>query len=145
MKIDIARRTFNLFSFAGKVIELLSVDLNRRIHGRQLLLRAREAGKACLYFVSRRTHRRGADGFACGILRVGRKAERKPRNVFLVLRGGKISRFGCAADKHRQHAGCHRVQRTAVTNAACMQDAAQLCHYIVRGKTLRLIHQQNAV
>ena len=57
MKIDIARRPFNLFSFAGKVIELLPIDLDCRIHGRQLLLRAREAGKSCLFFGKGRARR----------------------------------------------------------------------------------------
>lgn len=145
MNEDIARRAFHLFALAGKVVQLPAVYLDRRVHGRELLLRALKMRKPRPHRRKRRIFAGYLGCFAGSILRIGCVAKRKARDIFFVLRGRKIGRLGRPADKHRQHAGRHRVKRAAVANPAGAQDAAQLGHHVMRSKALRLIHQQNAV
>ena len=142
---DIARRTLHLPALAGQIVQLLAVHLDRRIHGRHLLLRTDKAPHHLLYRVFRGIAFAGLEHFAGDILRIRAVAEREPCNVFLILRCGKICCLGRTADEYRQNTGRHRIECAAVTDPARVQNTAQLGNHIVRGKALRLVHQQDAV
>ena len=128
---DIACRTLDFPSLAGQIVQLLAVHLDRRIHGRYLLLWADKAPYHLLYCVFRGVAFAGLEHFAGDILRICAVAERKPGNVFLILRCGKICRLGRTADEYRQNTGRHRVQCAAVTDPARMQNAAQLGYHVM--------------
>ena len=131
MHNDIACRTLDFPALAGEVVQLLTVHLDCRVHGRHLLLRTDKAPHHLLYRVFRGIAFAGLEHFAGDILRICAVAERKPGNVFLILRRGKIGRLGRTADKYRQNTGRHRVQCAAVTDPARMQNAAQLGYHVM--------------
>ena len=143
MHDDVARRAFDLPALACKVVQLLAVDLYRRVHRRDLLLRSDKAAHRTLHRIFRRDPVAGLHDLAGHILRIRAVAERKARDILLVLRCGEIRRLGRAADEHRQNAGRERIERAAVTDFPRVQDAAQLGHHIMRGEALRLVHQQD--
>ena len=138
---DRARCPLHRFSRAGRLVQRLSVHLYRGIHRRDLPPLAEEMRQdGC--------HRRGIHGggnrrllqnLPGDITRIGAAAQPEKRGVGFVRAQLHVHRLGCRADKNRQHAGCHRVQRAGVPDAPCAADAAQLCVYIKRCKALWLI------
>ena len=138
---DIARRTLHFPALAGQIVQLLAVNFHCRIHRRNLLLRTDKAAHGTFYRVFRGVAFAGLQDFAGHVLCVRAVAERETRHIFLVLRGSKIRSLGRTADEHRQNAGRHRVERAAVADLARVQNAAQLGYHVMRGETLRFIHQ----
>ena len=74
---------------AGQVVQLLAVHLDRRVHGRHLLLRTDKAPHHLLYRVFRGIAFAGLEHFAGDILRIRAVAEREPGNVFLSCAAAK--------------------------------------------------------
>ena len=136
---DVARRALNLLALAGEVVEFLPIDLDGRVHGRDLLLRAAETLQGIPHLVQGHPPVRPLDDRASRVLSVGGKAQGKAGLVGLVLRGGVVGSLGRPAHKNRQDTGGHGVQRAAVADLARPEDTAQLGHHIMRGKALRLI------
>ena len=58
--------------------------------------------------------------------------------------GQYIAGFGRLAHEHRQHACCHRVERTCVTEAFYPQHAAKFCDDVKGRPALRFVHRQYA-
>ena len=142
---DIPRRALDRLALAGKIIQLLSVHLDRGIHRRHLLLRAEECRQRPFDRCAISTYAAGAQRLPGHILRIRAETKRKARLIGFILRRGKVGCLGRAADKYRQHAGRQWVERAAVTDFPRVQNPAQLGHHIMRGKALRLVHQQDAV
>ena len=72
---DLARLARDLLALAGKVVELLAVDLDGRVHRRDLLDLAEKARQRRAHLVLRDGHGALFERFAGRILRVGHKAE----------------------------------------------------------------------
>ena len=58
--------------------------------------------------------------------------------------GQYIAGFGRLAHEHRQHACCHRVERTCVTEAFYPQHAAKFCDDVKGRPALRFVDRQYA-
>ncbi len=118
--------SLHLTAAAGDLVELFSADLDRRIHGRQLV---DLAAKACERGVQRGVGDVGIAPLqhgAGGILRVRRDAEAQPGEVFLLRSLGELHSARGAAEKHGEQPGRHRVERSGVTHALFVQRTAQL-------------------
>ena len=135
----------NLDPLPCQVVEPAAVDLDGRVHRRQLHNLPAELLQRRLHLSLARLHRRAGQHPSGGVEGVGGVAQLKGRGVALVLIGQDIAAFGGPAHKDGQHAGGHRIQRAGVADLAGAQQAAQLCHYIKGGKILRFVHDDNSV
>ena len=142
---DEKRHARDLAAAPGDLIELLPIDLERRIHRRHLQnipakLRQRRlqlrAGDAP---VTAAEHRAGR------VLRVGREAEAQARLLALTVIFGERHRARRAAGKHDQKAGRHRVERAGMAHAPLAEHAAELGHNVVARPVRGLIDQQDPV
>ena len=71
---DRAGLTLHGLSLAGQVVELLTVDFNGGVHGRDLLDIPQESRHGLLHIGGGNRYRVGLQGLAAGILGVGDKA-----------------------------------------------------------------------
>ena len=142
---NLARLPRNFLPGARQLVELLPADLDRGIHRRHLLLRAEKA---------RQDSRQRLRGNVCGllvqhragdVLRVGHDAGTQRGKVGLVRVLKKFHRARRTAQKDRQDARGHGVERAAVPNAFFVENAAQLGDHILRGPSGGLVHDQNSV
>ena len=99
------RGTLHLDAPTRQLVKALSVHTHRGIHRRRLL-----------------TEHRAGD-----ILRVRRYAQLKRCQVPLVLPRQDIARLCGAAEKKREHARRHRIERPRVAHAPLPRNPAQLC------------------
>ena len=138
-------RPRDLFSLAGKLIELLAVYLDGGIHGRKLVKLPRKAPERGFYTLACDRDRFFFQNLACCVLRVCDGAEPETRDVFLF---GGLKKFDSArgsADENGKNPRRHRVQRSAVPDALFVEHAAQLRGYVLTRPAIRLVDNQNSV
>src|SRR6266545_4752827 len=127
-------------------VQALAVQLDRRDHRRDLLLRAEEPLEAAR---DRRlvdaVDRRGAGRDAAGIERVGLGAEGDPGQVALGLHRQERQQPGGTAERDHQHAGGRRVERAAVPDAPLVRQAPDLGDHVVGGHPGRLVADEHAI
>ena len=106
---DIAGLPLYLLALSGQIIELLAVDLDGGIHGRDLRDRAGEAGEDG--FQRRPVHSdgMGLQRFPGRILGVGDQPQPQTGNILLFAVFREFYGTGSLSHKHRQNAGGHRV------------------------------------
>jgi hypothetical protein len=141
----------------------------RRLPGR--LMRARQPiASTSVDFLGRKRRRllqkrspkgveRSFDAIGCRHHAVIRRRRRTPRPVIgvggepesnrgvVTLRIGsqELREPGGAADHQEQHAAGQRIKRAGVTDAAFPQHAAYARHHVVRCRTDRFVHDEQAV
>src|SRR6266702_2249523 len=127
-------------------VQALAVQLDRRDHRRDLLLRAEEPLEAAR---DRRlvdaVDRRGAGRDAAGIERVGLGAEGDPGQVALGLHRQERQQPGGTAERDHQHAGGRRVERAAMPDAPLVRKAPDLGDHVVGGRPGRLVADEHAI
>ena len=140
-----ARLAFHGHALTRQLIQRLTVDLDRRVHGRHLHLRADKLRQHSQQFLlsggdgGSLQHRAGA------IAGIGTCAQTQGGAVGLVVVQLQIHRLAGTAAEHRQNAGGHGVQCTAVPQLAGAQHAAQLCNHIKAGPVHGLVYDQDAL
>ena len=127
-----------------QLVKGLAVALERRIHGRHLLLRTMG--------VLQHRRQRGAvegwngatlDDFARGIPGVGALAEPHRHRVALGAGEQRARHLGGFADADRQHAGCERIEAAGVAGLGTSQQVAYALQGRVGRQPRRLIEQQD--
>ena len=137
------RRAVDHDTLSCQLIEPLSLDGDRRIHGRDLLDLSQKPGN---YFVQHflcHVHlriRRCPD--SPHIFGVGLPAELYRRTIRLGLIRQDIAGTCCLSHQHRQHTGRHRVQRPRVSQPPHMQNTTQLADHVKGGEFRGLIHAE---
>ena len=132
-------------ALAGQLIEGLAVDLNSRVHGRRLHLGAEEPGQNSQQFLLPRRHRGRFQHGAGDVAGVGLHPQPQPGAVGLGVVELKVHGLAGPAAEHRQNAGGHGVQRTAVTQLAGAENAAQLGDDVKAGPLHWLIYDKDAL
>ena len=132
-------------ALAGQLIEGLAVELDCRIHGRRLHLRAEEPGQHRQQLGLPRRHRGRFQHGAGDVAGVGAQPQLQPGAVGLGVVELKVHSLAGPAAEHRQNAGGHGVQRTAVAQLAGAEDAAQLGDDVKAGPLHRLIYDKDAL
>ena len=79
------------------------------------------------------------------VLCIADLAELKSGGVRLGIVRQDAAGFRRIADKYRQHTCCHRIERSCVTEALHVKNAAQLSDHIKGCPALRLVDQQDTV
>ena len=140
-----ARLALHGHALARQLIQRLAVDLDCRVHGRHLHLRADKLRQHSQQFLLS-----GGDGCnlqhrAGAVAGIGACTQAQGGAVSLVVVQLQVHRLAGTAAEHRQNAGSHGVQRTAVPQLACTQHAAQLCHHVKAGPVHGLVYDQDAL
>ncbi len=139
MDTDRARLPLDLYPLPRKITELFAADLERRVHRRDLQNLPGEPGSGLPHLRFGHLHRMFRHHRPGDIEGIGFQPQPKDGSIPLILIRQKITRLGCAAQKQRKHAGCHRVERARMADPARLGDPPQLCHHIKRGEALRLV------
>ena len=142
---DGAGLTLHLPALPGEVTQLLAVDLQRGIHGRDLHDLPPEAfqhlGKLFLCHADLPAGKYRAGG----ILGIGGDAQKQLRFVGLFGVFKKLYAPGAAPHKHGQHTGSHGVQRTAVADAPGAEHPPQPRRHVLTRPPGGLVDNHNSV
>ena len=146
--IDFHRTRCPLYLFSGsrQLVELLSVDLERRIHRRYLHIRTNKALRRpadcrfCQLF--RRFLRKNR---SCHILRIGFGSQQKNCLIRLPLIRQKVAQLRALPQTYREYALRCRIERTRMTDLFLSQNAPELRHHIVGRKPRFFINVYHTV
>src|SRR5438093_13444914 len=142
---DLARRALDLEAAARELVERHAVTLERRVHGRHLLLAPGEArGDRIERGLRERRDGRRVDRRAGAVERVGRGAEADRALVRLLLDEEVARHLGRLAEAEREEAARERVERTQVPDLGPPEPRLERTDYAGRGRPLRLVDQEDA-
>ena len=121
-----AGRPLHLSALSGQIVQLLPVDFDGGIHGRDLLDVSGKPGQHRRQLFRRDGGMPLLQHPAGDILRIGDKTQTQHGDIFLLTAFGKGDAAGGLSHKHRQHAGGHGVQRPGVAHLSGFQNSPQL-------------------
>ena len=131
------------FALPGQLIERLTVDLDRRVHGRGLHPGAEELRQNGQQLLFPCRYRGGLQHSAGHIPGIGALAQPEDSAVGLGVVELQINCLAGPAAEHRQNTGRHGVQRTAVAQFPGTQNAPQLGNDIKAGPIGGLINNED--
>ena len=141
-----ARFTLDLDALACVLIQRLAVFFERRVHGRNLRLRAGKALRHGLQQFGRDVrHGPGFNHFAFRIGSGGFLAQQQHGFIGLVSIELQLAELGGRSKAQRQHASGQRVERAGVTGLVGAQQPFGLLQRLVARQAQRLVEQQHAM
>ena len=137
-------RTFDHNAPSCQFVQTCSLHRNRGVHRRHLLDRSHKLREHCVQCLFCHVHfridsRAGAPDIFC----VGFPAELYRSTIHFRLIGQNVTGTGCLSHQHRQHTGCHRIQRSGMSQPPHMQNATQLADDIKRCELRGFLHAEN--
>ena len=121
----------HLFAFAGQLIELFSVDLQGRIHGRDLVVVAKEAHDRLPDLLPGGCHRRFCQHPAGSILGVGGLSQQKHCPVGLLFFCQKSAELCGISQTDRKNSLRIRIESSRMAYLFLFYDSAELRHHVV--------------